>query len=137
MNPLKEFQNFKVVKHLLSNPTQAIELGSNEKASIFIKSNQTGFESFAIYPKDSDFPLKLPAGIDNTYEVTIYIADDENFIGGYSGLWKVTKDDLNNANEVVFHAIYQNSANEDEQALFASGLNSYSKNIPGPELKQS
>ncbi len=135
MNPVKEFQNYKVVKHLLSNPGMAEDLGPNEKASIFIKSNQTGFETFAYYPKETEFPLKLPAGKDATYEVTVYLADEENLIGGYIGNWKISKDDLKNANEVRFHAVEQEAASEDERALFVAGLSSYSKNIPAPELK--
>ena len=135
MNPLKEISDYKVVKHQLSNPNTIEELSQAEQASIYIKSNQTGYESFVFYPKEGDFPLKLPAGKDVTYEVAIYLVDGDNLIGGYSGTWKVGKDDLNNAQQAIFHVVYQGSATEDERALFISGLDSYSKNIPQPELK--
>ena len=57
-------------------------------------------------------------------------------IGGYSGTWKPGKDELKTANEIVFHAIAQEpTATEDDKALLIAGLDSYSKNIPAPELK--
>ena len=135
LNPLKEISNYKVVKHQLSNPNVVEELSQTEQASIYIKSNETGYDSFVFYPKEGDFPLKLPSGKDVNYDVAIYLVDGDNLIGGYSGTWKVSKDNLNNAQEAVFHVIYQGTATEDERALFISGLDSYSKNIPGPELK--
>lgn len=134
MNPLKDFRNYRVLKHQLSAPALAEDLSPNEKASIFIKGNLTGFEGFAVYPQDG-LPLLLPSGVDAEYDVTIYLADDENLIGGWSGKWKVNKDDLAKANEVVFHTIYQSSSTEDESALFLSGLDSYSRNIPAPEFR--
>jgi len=135
MNMLKEILNYKVVKHQLSNPGAAEELSQTEQASIYIKSNETGYDRFVFYPREGDFPLKLPSGKDTTYDVTIYLVDGDNLIGGYSGTWKVGKDDLNRAQEAVFHVVYQGSATEDERALFISGLDSYSKNVPAPELK--
>jgi len=134
LNPVKAL-NYKVVKHLLSNPSAAEELSSNEKASIQIKGKDVGYESFAVYPKEVDAPLNVADGKDATYEVTIYLTDGENIIGGYVGDWKVSKDALKGADEVVFHAIEQGPASDDDKFLFVSGLSSYSKNVPAPELK--
>ncbi|MBI2650356.1 hypothetical protein HYX04_03505 [Candidatus Woesearchaeota archaeon] len=135
LNPIKEFKNYKIVKHLLSSPGASNDIAPNEKASIIIKGKGTGFESFAVYPKEADFPLRLPDGRDATYEVTIYLVDGENIVGGYSGDWKVGKDALRNAEEIVFHVVEQGEASDDERLLFAAGLSSYSKNIPSPELR--
>ena len=135
LNPIKEFQTYKVVKHLLSNPGSSRELDSNEKASILINGKDIGFDSFATYPKEAEFPLRLADGKDATYEVTIYVADEENIIGGYIGEWKVSKGDLINANEAVFHVVEQGPASDDERFLFISGLSSYSKRVPAPELR--
>ena len=135
LSPIKEFQNYKVVKHLLSNPSSSSELDSNEKASILIKGKDIAFDSFAVYPKESQFPLELADGKDATYQVTIYVADEENIIGGYVGEWKVSKDNLKNANQVVFHVAEQGPASDDEKLLFISGLSSYSKRLPVPELR--
>ncbi len=135
LNPVKEFQNYKVVKHLLSNPGASMELDSNEDASIMVKGKDIGFESFALYPRESDSKINIADGKDATYEVTIYVSDGENIVGGYSGEWKVSKSDLINANEIVFHVVEQGPATDDEKFLFLSGLKSYSKRVPMPELK--
>ncbi|MBI2652497.1 hypothetical protein HYX00_03435 [Candidatus Woesearchaeota archaeon] len=135
LNPIKEFQNYRVVKHLLSNPSIAEEFGPNERASILIRGKNSSFESFAVYPKEANFPLTLPDGKDAVYEVNIYVIDGENIIGGYIGEWKANKNDLANANEVVFHVIEQGTATDDEKFLFVSELSTHSKNIPTPELK--
>ncbi len=135
LNPIKEFKNFKVVKHLLSNPGIAEELAPNEKASIQIKGKNVGYETFAAYPQEAAIPLSIPDGKDAVYDVNIYLTDDQNIIGGYAGEWKVGKDSLKNAEEAVFHVIAQGPATDDERFLFVSGLPSYSKNVPQPELK--
>ncbi len=146
LNPIKEFKNYRVVKHLLSNPSITQELAPNEKASILVKGKDIGHESFAVYPKEaeverelasvlaSNFPLTLP-GKDASYEVTVYLIDEENIIGGYIGDWKVNRDSLKDANEIIFHVVEQGSATDDERFLFISGLSSYSKNVPAPELR--
>ena len=134
-NPIKEFKNYKVVKHLLANPLQAQELSLNEKASIVIKILNSSSETFVVHPKDGDSSIKLFDGVDLTYDVNIYLTDGEDIIGGYVGELKITKDDLKNANEIVFHVIEQGSATEDERSLFLSGLSSYSKNVPAPEIR--
>jgi len=135
LNPIKELNNYRVLKHSLSSPGNAQELAPNEKASIIIRGKDTDYEAFAVYPKEAQFPLRIPTGKDATYEVTIYIADNENIIGGYIGDWKLGKDALRGANEVTFHVIEQGPATEDERLLFVSGLSSYSKNVPAPELR--
>ena len=135
MNPVKEFTNYKVITHLLSNPSSVQDIGPNEKASIMIKGKDNGYETYAVYPKDADFPLKLPESKDGTYEVTIYLVDGENIVGGYHGDWKITKDAVGSASEIVFHVLEQVAASDDDRFLFIAGLNSYSKKIPQPELK--
>ena len=135
LNPVKEFTNYKVVKHLLSNPSIARELAPNEKASILIKGKNASFESFAVYPIEAGLPIIIPDNKDAEYEVSIYVADDENLIGGYVGDWKIGKESLKGANQIVFHVVEQGPASDDDRFLFVSGLSSYSKKVPGPELK--
>jgi len=134
MNPVKEFQNYRVVKHLLSNPGIAKELAPNEKVSIMIKGKDAGYEGFAVYPKEADFPLKIPEK-DAVYEVSINVIDEDGIIAGYIGDWKVSGESLKGADEIVFHVVEQGPASEDERFLFVSGLSSYSKNVHAPELK--
>lgn len=135
LNPVKEFQNYRVVKHLLSNPDAISELAPNEKASIQIKGKDTGFESFAVYPNEAEFPLRLLEGKDAIYEVSVYIIDEDKIIAGYVGDWKVGKEALKGANEVIFHVVGQGTASDDDRALFIAGLSSYSNKVPVPELR--
>ena len=135
MNPVKEL-NYRVVKHMLSNPTAVQELESNEKASIFIKGIGNGFEGFAVYPREAEFQLRLPDK-DASYEVNVYLADGENIIAGYIGNWSVSRDVLGNANEIIFHVVEHEALSEDERTLFIASLSSYSKNVPKPEIIQN
>jgi len=134
LNPVKEFNNYIVVKHPLSNPSVSSSLAPNEKASISIKGKDFGFESFAAYPQESQFPLKI-ADRDASYDVEVYVTDEESIVAGYIGELKASKSALSNANEIVFHVIEHGYSSEDEMLLFVSGLSSYSKNVPAPELK--
>ncbi|MBI2658360.1 hypothetical protein HYX08_06745 [Candidatus Woesearchaeota archaeon] len=135
LSPIKEFGNYRVVKHMLSSPGSSQELLPNEKASILIKGKDNGYEGFAAYPREEAFPLRIPDGKDAAYEVRIYLVDDENIIGGYIGDWKVSRGSLRGADEIVFHVLEQGPASDDERFLFISGLSSYSKSIPAPELR--
>ncbi|MBI2653999.1 hypothetical protein HYX02_04265 [Candidatus Woesearchaeota archaeon] len=135
LNPMKEFRGYKVVKHMLLDTSIAQELAKNEKAIIMIKGKNIGFESFAVYPQEEGFQLMIPDTKSAIYDATIYLIDEENIIGGYAGEWRVTKEELKDAKEIVFHVIGQGIATEDEKALFVSGLESYSKNVPAPELR--
>ena len=134
MNPVKEFDKFRVVKHLLSNPSVEEELVGNEKASILIKGNGTGFEDFSFYPKEGNFKLKVPLK-DAKYEATVYLVDDEQLVGGYIGEWEVNKEQLEGSEELVFHVVYQGAAEDEEKAMFIANLGTNSKKVPAPELK--
>jgi len=67
--------------------------------------------------------------------VEVYVTDEESIVAGYIGELKASKSALSNANEIVFHVIEHGYSSEDEMLLFVSGLSSYSKNVPAPELK--
>ena len=141
-NPVKEFskdrmREYKVVKHLLSSPSQSTMLGPEEKASISITGNSTSFESFVFYPQEKDFPLKLPAGKDGNYQVNILVVDEENVVGGYIGDWRVSKEELNEADEIVFHVVSIGAAAENERSEFISKLEEHSKSVPKPEFKEA
>ena len=132
LNPVKEFKNYKIVKQSLSSNIVQ-ELDKNEKASIQIK-GKTGYENFVVFPDQVGLPLKIPLK-DETYEVNIYVVDNDNIVAGYIGNWIVSKDLLKGANEIVFHVAAQEFASDDERALFVSELSSHSKKVPAPELR--
>jgi len=97
------------------------------------------FESFALYPKEDSSPLTILDGKDAAYEVSIYLTDNENdnILGGYVGEWKVSKNDLNSADEATFHiiALEQEHPSEDDMSAFASKLSEHSKLVPAPEVE--
>jgi len=121
-------------KHQLSNPSVQSELAKNEKASIHIKSASSSFEAFGAYPTESSFPIRLPAE-DSLYDVTVYLTDNDNILGGYKQKWAVNANELKSASQITFHVMDQGIVSDDESALFIAGLESYSKQISVPELK--
>jgi hypothetical protein len=93
------------------------------------------YATYAVYPKETDFPLRIPSGKDAAYEVTIYLVNGDEITGGYIGDWQVSRGQIENADEVIFHAIEQGQASDDERFLFLSGLASYSQQVPAPEIR--
>jgi len=132
LKPVKQFQDYEIVKHDFDNPSAESKLKGNEKASITIKSTQGDFETFGVYPVEKDFPIRL-LNDDQEYEVTIYLSDENSIIGGYKWTWKVSASQLANAKKIRFHVL-EKQGNDDETALFVSGLGSYSEKVPQPEL---
>ena len=55
--------------------------------------------------------------------------------GGYKAEWTVSPEEMENANEIVFHVLDQGFVSDDERFLFLTGLGSYSSKIPKPELR--
>ena len=134
MKPVKEYINYKVVKHSLEDISTENPLKPDERASIQLKSTDSSFETFGVYPVVGEFPLKL-FDDEATYEVIVYLTDDENLIGGYTRNWTVYPDDLSKTNEIVFHVVEPGKLSDEKRALFIADLDGYSKQIPKPELK--
>jgi len=132
MRPLKEIDDYEIVKHDFDNPSKTFRLGADERASISIKSTKDDFESVGIYPKEGSFPIKL-LNDNHQYDVTIYLSDDKGIIGGYKGIWNVNVDEISTAKKIKFHVL-EKKGSQDEILLFIAGLNSYSQNIPKPEI---
>ncbi|MBI2208228.1 Tad domain-containing protein [Candidatus Woesearchaeota archaeon] len=132
LKPVKQFQDYEIVKHDFDNPSIESKLKENEKASITIKSTQSDFETFGVYPVEKDFQIKL-LNDDQEYEVAIYLSDEDSIIGGYKGTWKIAASTVSNSKKIIFHVL-EKQGNDDETALFVSGLDSYSQKVPQPEL---
>lgn len=134
MKPVKEFSNYQVVKHQLVNPSLQDSLKEGEKVSIQIKALHSNFETFGVFPTEGSFPITLLEE-QETYDVIIYLTDDNKILGGYQQQWTVNPQALRDANEIVFHVLEQGVVSDDERVLFLAGLKSYSQQIPKPELK--
>jgi len=133
MTPVKEIKKYRIVKHPYSSPNIEYELGKDEKATIMIQNGD--YSSYLPYPVEEVSAIKLFAKNDFSYNVTVYLTKDDKVIGGYIGVWNVDWQKLKSSNEIKFHVLESNFGTEEESYLFMSGLNSYSKSIPAPELK--
>ncbi|MBW2980830.1 hypothetical protein KY360_05430 [Candidatus Woesearchaeota archaeon] len=135
MVPIKEIDEYYIEKHPSSVPALGDIFREGEKAVITISVPEKNFESYGVYPITGNVPLKFLSKEDNTYKVSIYVTKGEDLLGGYIGDWTVTKEQLAGAERAVFHTIISDAKTEDERFLFLSGLESYSEQVPGPELR--
>jgi len=133
--PIKEIDDYFVEKHLLTAPQLAYYFEEGDKAVITLKIPEKNFESYGVYPAAQKVPLKFLAKEDNTYKLEIYVTNGEKFIGGYIGDWTITADQLDTASRIKFHTIISDAETDEEMFLFLSGLESYSKQVPEPELR--
>jgi len=136
LKPVKEFNNYDVVKHPFVDTAAQQNLKPSEKVTVSINAKDANFESFGVYPIDGNFPIKLLADKQHSYDVTIYLIDGDDITGGYKGEWTVTPEDLGGANKIVFHVLDQGLVSDEEKFLFLTGLESYSNKVPKPEIKK-
>ena len=111
LTPVKAIEKYTVVKHTRSEGilSGARRLDSDETAFITLRyvDNQTVMhETSGSYPIESDFiaqPLELLAEADFPYTVEVYILNENNIIGGYTGTWTPEWTELKSASEIEFH----------------------------------
>ncbi len=160
--PLLEvpLEKIKVVKHELvgSELSPGIEITAEEIAYItltFQKNDTLSLltgepfykETIIVSPEfEADSPelggdanqfaaVKFLAEADFRYDLEIFTFDEDNFIGGYQGKWKPPYDQLENAEEIVFHVLTKESGNDEELFELMLGLEDNSKLLPLPEIK--
>ncbi|RMF54784.1 hypothetical protein D6745_04070 [Candidatus Woesearchaeota archaeon] len=133
LTPIKRIKDIEIIKHDINDVSRTEELSENETALIQIVAADNSYDTFSILPNSSDFPLTLLADDDFTYNLTIYVFENETLTGGLSRQWNVPWPDLENSDKITFHVVgFEGS--EEEQFLFFSGLPSYSLNVSAPEL---
>ena len=137
MQPVKTFTDYTVVKYTIigqgiSGPQK---LKDDEKAMITVKNKAKKFESYAAYPLDETPPLKLLSKDDYTYELEIFVMDNETIIGGYKKNWSVGYVPLRLAKNITFNVISKEFTNEEDQYLFFAQLEENSKKVEPPELR--
>lgn len=133
LKPIKEFNNYEVVKHSFADISNEKSLSSDEKASIQIKAVKKTHETNGFYPVEGDFPLQL-LNEETNYEVTIYLSNEDELIGGYQQEWLVSENDLFGKNKIKFHVMDQSASSEEERSTFFLDLKTQSEQIPSPEL---
>ncbi|MBU0470835.1 MAG: hypothetical protein KKA62_01790 [Nanoarchaeota archaeon] len=80
--------------------------------------------------------LEFLAGTDFTYELTVNVMDEENFIGGYKGNWTVSGDELSNAEEIIFHVASREGETGEQMFELMLKLDEFSKSVPLPEVRR-
>lgn len=144
MQPVKYF-NISVIKHRLdanNMPLSQKPLEASEQALIILKYPPKKFESYAILEGSSSPeagklpPLKLLAREDITYEVELYITDNETMKGGWLGNVTIGKDANRLGSRIIFHAVEEDFKKDDDLAyLFFEALPELSKKIPIHEVR--
>ncbi len=144
-------EKVKIVKHEFTSAEKigpAKELGTTETALVkltFRKKEdlpgQPYHETNAIKSSELDAQvlenekLELLAKADYTYEVVVNVLDEDNFVGGYKGNWTVSWEQLQNAQQIVFHVASREDASSDAQFELMLKLDEFSKSIPAPEIR--
>src|SRR3989344_1500781 len=113
LTPVKAIDKYTVVNHTFADGVLSggRSLDSDETAFITIRyvDNQTVVhETSGAYPIKSEFvvqPLELLAEVDFTYEVEVYLMDENAIVGGYTGMWTPEWTDVKDASEIEFHVV--------------------------------
>ncbi len=119
------------------------ELKKSEAAVIslkYYKHNQPFQELSAV--RSAQFDPKIVdeqtmdflAKADFPYVVEVKVFDGENFVAGYAGNWTVPWEQLQKAQEIVFHTVSRAGSEEDQFELLL-GLDGFSAFVPKPEIK--
>lgn len=150
ITPLIKLDNIEVVKHKLLNqrdsdgnllpPGTEEDLADDEQAYIQITAED--YHGFTAYPSDrfgiiEDLDLEIPHIADRKYKVSIYLtkgelteSEESNLIGGFEGELQLSDYELQTLDKIKFHVFEFRAANEEENFLFVSGLESYSGKFP-------
>ncbi|MDP3734789.1 MAG: hypothetical protein Q8R37_06165, partial [Nanoarchaeota archaeon] len=139
-----------VVKHQLL-PTgidTARELASDESAIITLTYNKKEqplndpyHQSSAVWSKVldpevlKDEKLSFLGKADFKYVVSIDLLNENEFKGGYRGNWTVSWDQLQQAQEMIFHVVSDDNPSEQESLELLLGLGSGEIIAPVPEIK--
>jgi hypothetical protein len=155
MIPLYDFpvEKVKIVKHQLdeqNNYGLGKELSSNEIAHLKINFDKNVtlspgerhfHESSAIMSKSFDSEvlgnqnLQFLAGTDFTYNLDVNVLTENSFVGGYKANWTVSWDELQQADEIIFHVLSRDNANEEQTYELMMGLSSNSNYLQAPEIR--
>ena len=138
---------FTIVKHdlaTLGTPEAKEELlGHEEMALIKLKWHKDGQVEHEIEqvvaPRldgrlSQGLYLEFLAEADFTYEVEVNVFDDKNIIGGYKGNWTASWNDLQQAEEIVFHVASVDNPSQEEMFELLLDLKGKSSIIKSPEI---
>jgi len=152
MIPLFEFPTNKIrlLKHNFKGPQDVgfgTKLSQNEMAMIKITSINKNELGEIMHEDTALSTLILSANIteedrlsflakaDFAYKVEINLFNEENFVGGYMGVWNVPWAQLKNAQQITFHVITTDASNDEEVYPFQLAMEDNSQYAPKPEIR--
>jgi hypothetical protein len=135
LTPVKAIKNVSVVKYVPPSPkSRAI---TRETVLVQITDTKSGFTSMFLYPESVELPeFQLLADKDVTYEVSIFMTDQDKLVGGYRGNWTVAWEDLKYADSIEFSLVeFLRTATDEEIATSYMNIENLSVQVPKPKLK--
>jgi hypothetical protein len=75
------------------------------------------------------------ADADFKYNLEVNVLTENSFVGGYKANWTVSWDDLQNAEEIIFHVLSRDNANDEQTYELMMGLTTNSVYLDAPEIR--
>ena len=119
MDPLKSF-DFKVMKVNINEKNENIglsNLGSNEKAVIYIKSLNKTHDVFATYPAEEGMEEIELVDNDNEYYLEIFLMNGDDLTGGFKADWKLSYNNLIGKDKITFYVYDKGVAKTDNEKV--------------------
>lgn len=124
---------------------RSVEIRSDEMALIkitYTRPNETEIfhQSQTVYSGVLDEEvlagqdLQFLGKADFNYHLEVSVLEDSNYIGGYRGNWTVSWNELQSAEEIVFHVISKKDGSEDERFELMLDLTEKSRMVPQAEI---
>ncbi|MBT4538835.1 hypothetical protein HOI26_05650 [Candidatus Woesearchaeota archaeon] len=149
LTPLFNFpaSDIKFIEHDFDDLNSTTELEDDKTVLVQIKYTKPGesdpfHETSLAFSSalDEEFiaeqKLEFLGKADFTYYLDISVLnDDNNLIGGYKGEWEVDWESLVTANELTFHVVTDENANDNDLIELFTGLPTASSMVPVPELE--
>ncbi len=141
LTPVKLIKNVTVVKYVPPSPTARPI--TRETAMVQVTDPKSNFTSMFIYPETANETSELPpfqllADKDVTYDVSIFMTDQDKLVGGYKGNWTVAWDDLKYADSIEFSLVeFLRTATDEEIATSYMNIENLSVQVPKPKLKEA
>lgn len=151
--PLFNFpaKNIKIIKHEIGDdgqPEKGKEARKRESAMIKIihrkKDDPVGrpfHESSLVVSEDIESNileqqnLVFLAEADFTYELKVDLFDDETFVGGYKINWTAPWQEMETAEELIFHVASREKGGEEGTFALLAELEKHSEEVPKPEFE--
>ncbi len=150
--PLKQFplNRIKVIKHELGDLEETSEWRDETLSIKLVFNKEDGGLRLPLEPFHEENviissqldeevvnsqTLDFLAKANFAYELELLLFNEDQIVGGYRGNWTVPWSNLEEAEELTFHVVSKENANEDDLFDLVLNLNEYSQQVPLPEIR--